>query len=39
MNKLPSIHLNQVEFKTLMQEASNKYNIGGYIAGLEASRL
>lgn len=28
MNKLPSIHLNQVEFKTLMQEASNKYNIG-----------
>lgn len=28
MNKLPSIHLNQVEFKTLIQEASNKYNIG-----------
>ena len=27
MNKLPSIHLNQVEFKTLMQEASNKYNM------------
>lgn len=24
MNKLPSIHLNQVEFKTLMKRSRNK---------------